>query len=234
MKEIDVIILTNTASDEYFNLLKITIESIKAQTDVKSNIILVETNKLVRNKEVYGLDIDNLVIPDETFHFNRFLNHGLKYSKSDYVCFSNNDVYYFPYSLFHLIEAMQEYDSVSPFGLGYSNGLDEKKIISGYELNRLFFGWSFCFTRKTINKCFNGSFDERFAFYRSDLDIVETLKLNNFKHGAVGNAKAAHLNLKGEPGTGRNSYVLLGENSYFYTEHPEQNRIFHEKWNKKV
>jgi glycosyltransferase involved in cell wall biosynthesis len=238
MEKIDVIILSNTADETYHNLLSITVNSIEAQTDVESNIILVETNTAYKTKEQYNLPIDVLVVPNERFNFNRFLNHGLKYSTADYICFSNNDVRYFPNSLYNIIEALQTYDSVSPYGIEYACwlykelNLDANETLEHCIVNSSFLGWCYCFTRRTMNECFNGQFDEEFEFYRQDADVVQTLYKNKFRHAVVGSAKAEHLNLKGNPGRGSNSYKLLGseEDIYYYTEHPRNWDKFFNKW----
>jgi glycosyltransferase involved in cell wall biosynthesis len=238
MKKIDIIILSNTADDKYHNLLSITVNSIKSQTNIETNIILVETNKEYKSKEQYNLPIDVLVVPpDERFHFNKFLNYGLEHSTADYICFSNNDVRYFENCFYEIVEALQTFDSVSPYGIGYAgwNDFDENITTENYRINGGFLGWCYCFTRKTMNECFDGKFDERFAFYRQDMDVLTTLREKRFKHGVVGPAKAEHLNIKGNRGGGSNSYKLLGsaEDIHFYTEHPEQWRLFREKWNNK-
>jgi glycosyltransferase involved in cell wall biosynthesis len=238
MKKIDVIILSNTADETYHNLLSITVNSIKAQTDVESNIILVETNTEYKTKEQYNLPIDVLVVPNEKFNFNRFLNRGLEPSTADYICFSNNDVRYFPNSLASLIDGLQVYDSVCPFGSGYADwlyeslNLDTTSNLENCLINASFLGWCYCFTRRTMNECFGGKFDEQFEFYRQDEDIINTLIENKFSHAVVGSAKAVHLNIKGEHGRGSNSYKLLGtdEEQYFYTEHPRNWDKIGNKW----
>lgn len=232
MKKIDVIILSNTADETYHNLLSITVNSIKEQADVESNIILVESNKIYKNKEEYNLPIDVLVVPDEPFHFNKFLNYGLQHSTADYICFSNNDVRYYPNSLYHLIEALQTYDSVSPFAQGYSNGLDQNAVTQCDQLNRCFFGFCYCFTRKTMNECFGGKFDENFAFWFQDNDVIYTLREKNAKHALVGPARADHLNNDGVTGRGTNSYKLFGAelNKYMWG----QQHLMYKKWNRGI
>ena len=228
MKKIDIIILSNTADQNYHNLLGITVNSIKEQTDIESNIILVETNKDYKTKEQYNLPIDVLVVPDEPFHFNRFLNHGLQHSSADYICCSNNDVRYFPHSFYHLIEALQTYDSVSPYAEGYSNGLSDSEITECDHLNKCFFGFCYCFTRKTMNECFSGKFDETFAFWLQDNDIIYTLRDKGAKHALVGPAKAEHLDTKGSKGKGANSYKLFGKDVNKYTWGQQQ--LMRKKW----
>jgi len=232
MKKIDIIILSNTADETYHNILSITVNSIKAQTDAESNIILVETNTEYKTKEQYNLPIDVLVVPNEKFNFNRFLNHGLKHSTAEYICFSNNDVRYFPNSLSNLINGLQTYDSVCPYGIRYTWGFEDEATVEHIEVNRSFLGWCYCFTRKTMNECFDGKFDEQFEFYRQDEDVIRTLIHNKFRHAVVGSAKAEHLNIKGNSGRGANSYKLLGaeEEQYFYTEHPRNLEKLRNKW----
>ena len=240
MNTIDVIILSNTADSDYHNLLSITINSIKSQSDVLTNVILVETNNEYKTKEQYNLPIDVLVIPNEPFHFNKFLNYGLSHSTAEYICFSNNDVRYHPNSLSELISALQTYDSVSPYapqgapiGLnhkGYSTGLDPTKVTEGDEINKYFFGFCFCFTRKTMKNCFlGGKFDERFAFWFQDDDIIYTLRKKKAKHALVGPARVDHLNFKGQLGIGGNSYKLFLKhklNTFLMGQKPKLNK----KW----
>ena len=199
-EKIDIIILSNTADEIYHNLLSTTVNSIKEQTNIQSNIILVETNTEYKTKEQYNLPIDVLVVPNEKFNFNRFLNHGLKYSTADYICFSNNDVRYYPDSLYYLIEGLQTYDSVCPFALSHaplercykSENLMFSSNLAYYKTTVSFLGWCYCFTRKTMNECFNGKFDERFMFWCQDHDVVQTLLKTNAKHAVIGLAKAQH------------------------------------------
>ena len=94
MKNIDVVILSNTANMEYYKMLKQCITSIKSNTDVNTNIILVETNKELKGKDL-KLPIDTIYIPEEEeFNYNKFLNYGLQFCKNDFICITNNDVIY--------------------------------------------------------------------------------------------------------------------------------------------
>ena len=94
MEAIDVIILSNTANLEYYSKLKKCINSLKSSTNIKTNIIVIETNKKLRGKNL-KLPIDTLYIPEDAeFNYNKFLNYGLTFCKHDYLCISNNDVYY--------------------------------------------------------------------------------------------------------------------------------------------
>jgi glycosyltransferase involved in cell wall biosynthesis len=231
--KIDIIVLSNTANEMYLELLGITINSIKEQTNVDSYVILVETNKDYKSKEQYGLPIDLLLIPNEKFNFNRFLNYGLKFCTADNICFSNNDVLYYENSLYNLIEGLKEYDSVSPFAYGYSEGMKEDSITECYQLDKCFFGFCHCITREAMKNCFNNKFDENFVFWYQDDDIIFTIEDKGFKHGLVGNAKVNHLQFSGAKdkilkGRGSNSYELFGEEQYHHLwgQHP----LFRTKW----
>jgi len=228
--KIDIIVLSNTANENYLRLLGMTINSIKAQKEVDSNLILVETNKEYTTKEQYNLPIDQLLVPNEKFHFNKFLNYGIELTTADKICFSNNDVKYHPKSLFHLAEALETHDSVSPYSPRYCEGLDETKTTICYEMNRCFFGFCHAITRKALFKCFNGKFDEQFVFWYQDDDIIYTLEDKGFKHGLVGPAVVEHVQFDGTPkhnirddGRGSNSYVLFGEETYehLWGQHPK-------------
>jgi len=92
--KVDIIILSNTINIQYYNMLKECITSIKANKNIIPYIIVIETNKKLKDKQdSLKLPIDVFFVPgDETFNYNKFQNYGLNFSKNKYICFSNNDV----------------------------------------------------------------------------------------------------------------------------------------------
>lgn len=114
MDAIDIIILSNTANIQYYNILKSCIESIKNSVDIITRIILIESNKKLKDKNL-KLPIDVFFVPDdEKFNYNKFLNHGLKFCIHNNICISNNDVVYNNNTLSGLVKSLETYDSVSP------------------------------------------------------------------------------------------------------------------------
>ena len=48
METVDVIILSNTANLEYYGKLKKCIETLKSSSNIETNIIVIETNKIIK------------------------------------------------------------------------------------------------------------------------------------------------------------------------------------------
>lgn len=192
MKKIDVIILSNTANVEFYNILKACVLSIKQSQGVDANIIVVETNKKLKGKDL-KLPIDVFYIPDDKiFNYNRYLNYGLTFCKGENICISNNDVIYDRNTLEVLINYLDKYDSVSPWDLNSSkNYYKEKGIYEGYSTGSHITGWCIVTKQSTIQKI-GGKFDEQFSFWCQDDDYSMLLKSNNLKHALIGDVSVLH------------------------------------------
>ena len=71
MKQLDVIILTNTANDEIYKMTSKAINSLKkSSSEDIFNIILVESNNNFTKK----YDVDVFLNPKEEFNYNSYLN----------------------------------------------------------------------------------------------------------------------------------------------------------------
>ena len=77
--------------------------------------------------------------------YNEALNRGAKKGNSDYIGFCNNDLIFLDDSIPYLIEALQQFDSVSPWcpkthkqwwhntePSGYQKGYTTGKIVAGW------------------------------------------------------------------------------------------------------
>jgi len=221
--KVDIIILSNTINMYYYNMLKDCILSIKNNKNITPVIIVIETNKKLKNKlESLKLPIDIFYIPDdETFNYNKFQNYGLSFSKNKYICFTNNDVIYQDNTLSTLVQYLSVYDSVSPWEQTYSpRYFNKKDIYEGYNTRQHLTGWCFCTTRETINKI-GGKFDESFSFWFADDDYAKHLQKNNLKHALIGHTTVVHLV--------EQSKDLLGDQLEEQTL--GQEKTFNNKWN---
>lgn len=192
MEAIDIIILSNTADIQYYNTLKKCIDSIKANTDIETRIILVESNKKLRGKDLL-LPIDIICIPDdEEFNYNKFLNYGLKCCTNSNICISNNDVIYNSDTLNGLVGYLKSYDSVSPWDINSTYRFHAQKgIYEGYSTRSHVTGWCIVTTRETINKI-GGEFDERFSFWFQDDDYAMLLQEKGLSHALIGDYEVFH------------------------------------------
>ena len=220
MKDIDIVILSNTANMEYYKMLKQCITSIKNNTDVNTNIILVETNKDLKGKDL-KLPIDTIYVPEEEFNYNKFLNYGLQFCNNDYVCISNNDVIYESNTLKGLVDSLDKYDSVSPWDNRDSWKFHkERKTYEGYKTTVHLTGWCIVTKKETLEKI-GGGFDERFEFWYQDDDYSKLLQQHKLTHALIGDVSVYHL--------GQQSHNLL-DNVDKKTE--GMSAVYLNKWNK--
>jgi GT2 family glycosyltransferase len=221
--KIDIIILSNTISMQYYNMLKECILSIKNNTNIIPYIIVIETNKKLKGKlDSLKLPIDVFFVPDdEVFNYNKFQNYGLSFSQNKFICFSNNDVIYQQDTLHTLIKYLGEYDSVSPWEQTYSpRYFPTRGVYEGYNTRQHLTGWCFCTTRDTIDKI-GGKFDESFSFWFADDDYAKLLEANNLRHALIGDTTVIHLV--------EQSKDLLGDKLEEQTI--GQEKVFKNKWN---
>jgi len=209
-----VIILSNTANAGYYKMLEECVNSIGSV-----DIIIVETNFKLKNKDIPLQSRAKFIFPEESFNYNRFLNIGISYVESDNFIISNNDVIYEPGSVEEINKRLSEYDSVSPvdlFNHYQINTLDP--CVEGYEIEKHINGFCIGMTKKTYETI--GKFDEKFKFWYQDNDYANLLKENNLKHALLRDAKIKHL--------GHRSHILLGEEQYNMTHGLET--TYKEKW----
>lgn len=223
MDAIDIIILSNTANIQYYNILKSCIESIKNSVGIITRIILIESNKKLKDKNL-KLPIDVFFVPDdEKFNYNKFLNYGLKFCIHNSICISNNDVVYNNNTLSGLVKSLETYDSVSPWDINSTFRFHPQKgTYEGYSTRSHVTGWCIVTTRDTINKI-GGEFDERFSFWFQDDDYAMLLKENNLKHALIGDYEVFH-------NIGQ-SHDLFNEEDRIKQTHGLA-KVFEEKWKK--
>lgn len=199
--KIDVIILANTTSLEKYGMTCRTINSLRWADSYDYDIILVESNKdYLEQGFVYEGIANEIVVPDEPFGYNRFLNHGLKVRerKSDWVIVANNDLIFTQYWMENLLEWQgenPEFKSLCPWEPTWHSGprkMDEfVDFHAGYRTSFEIAGWCIVMHDDVINEC--KLFDPDFEFWYQDNDYALTLQKFNIKHALVTNAKVYHM-----------------------------------------
>jgi choline kinase len=192
-----VLILSNTANVEYYQLLENCVNSIG-----NHDIVVVETNSKLKGKDIPLKSKCDFIFPEEEFNYNRFLNIGISHIKDDKFIISNNDVVYHGNSVYQLSTALNDYNSVSP--RDYNNKKHDLALINnnieGYEIGNHITGCCIGLTRKTYETI--GNFDESFKFWYQDNDYANLLKKYNLKHALITDALITHA--------GFQSHKLLG------------------------
>jgi hypothetical protein len=191
MESVDVIILSNTADIKYYNMLKRCVDSIKRSDNINTRIILIESNKRLKGKDL-KLPIDVIIVPDEKFNYNKFLNYGVRECIHNNICITNNDVYYYPNTISTLVSHLNVYDSVSPWDNNMTFRLHSSKgIYEGYKTRYHLTGYSFILKQSTLD-AIGGSFDERFSFWYADDDYAMCLMEKGLRHAMIGDAEVFH------------------------------------------
>jgi GT2 family glycosyltransferase len=231
--DVDVIILSNTTTNELFDILKQTVDSIHdSEPEHKFNVIVVESCKEVSSLFTHKLSEirAKFLIPQvPKFNYNLYLNIGLRECKNDLVLITNNDVIYYK-GWFTAIAKQFEIDpelmSVSPIDRKWHRHTESifsslKELHIGTRTSYEFTGWSFIIRRKLFNIL--GGFDERFAFYYQDNDWVEMYNSYNVKHGLCTSSHIHHLLSK--------SHGTIKAEDRNLCSMDFQHAIFKEKWN---
>lgn len=193
---IDVICLTNTKNEKYYNLTNNTIRTLRrSENDITFNINLIESNP--ENILIY--DDVNYIIPNEKFNYNKFLNIGFKHCKGDWILIINNDL---TFTEGWLTEVLKEYDnnpqikSFSPFDpiakeKHYPHLYKDGNVYIGYKVPVELMGWCILVRKEVIETI--GQFDEQFDFWYQDDDYGETLKSHNILHALVKSSVVYHF-----------------------------------------
>lgn len=213
--EVDVIMLTNTKDNSFYEMTKETIESlITSESEHNFNIILIESN----SDSNYEYNYPNLRLIKSNlteFNYNKSLNIGLEHSTNHWIIYSNNDIIYTKGWFSEIVNTKEfkenELVSFSPFN---PNAIKNNKIVEG---QTVYFGYAIYFelcgwciiTNKLVMEKIGGKFDERFPFWYQDNDYSVLLQKNRIPHFLVTTAIAYHK--EGQ------SHKLLGDKEYEMT-----------------
>ena len=222
--EVDVIILSYTKDDTYYDMTKKCIESILNSEDEHTfNIIVMESDK--SGKYVYDYEQVNTIIPNEDFNYNRFLNIGLEHCNNEWILISNNDTEYqskWFTEMYKEWEKDNEILSMSPFcpiwekHKGFTGG---EAVFPGYRVTYEITGWSILMNKKVVEVM--GKFDEDFVFSYQDDDYSMTLQKHNIKHALIRNSVVIHRVSR--------SHDLVDDKKKFDMTHGQANTFFN-KW----
>lgn len=194
--EIDIVILSYAKNEKLKQLTEQTIATCLASEDpekISFNITVIESNQAMKPDE---FENSTTIYPDVKFGFHRYLNIGIKNTKSPYISLCNNDLIFHPNWASAIIDAMNDDEQLSSAStfcpIMHENGAFKANtgVIEGYE--NLFSGWCFLIKRSLIDQI--GLFDEHFEFWYADADFLKTLRKNGLKNVLVTNSLVSHLN----------------------------------------
>jgi GT2 family glycosyltransferase len=190
VKKIDVVIISD-AKNQYCRILtEKAIESARLDSCI-GEVIVIEK----QDCDYEGAKVFRQV---GEFCYNRFLNEGAGYGKSEYIAFCNNDLLFEKNWASIIIDEMEMewVSSASPFSpiSNFSNRTFIEQNSGnhfGYEIRKHFCGWCFVWKRELWDKI---KHDERINFWTSDDATAHQLKENDEKHILVTNSIVHHVN----------------------------------------
>lgn len=224
MQKPDIIFLSNTKGIHHYGLTTRAINTLRASEDFKFNEIIVESNTNYLDLGFVYND-SKVIIPKEDFNYNRFLNIGLQYTKSDWVVFANNDVIFtrnWYTKLMEFVDKHPQYLSLSPYEPNWhiKKGMpNTPAYYAGYKTSYEITGWCLVINRQVINTC--NLFDEKFKFWYQDNDYAETIMHAKIPHALVTSSRVYHDISK--------SYDTITSEKLHEMTH-SQHQIFIEKW----
>jgi len=87
--KIDIIILSNCINDKIFRMNQECLTSLEeSESNFDFSVKLIESNKQFSKEYKTNLELE-IIIPQEDFNYNRFLNIGLDKCSSEFIAFCN-------------------------------------------------------------------------------------------------------------------------------------------------
>jgi len=154
------------------------------------NIIIVETG----GREIAYKGINETVIYNDVFNYNRALNKGLERSKADIVILANNDIFFHEgWSAIGRMMIENDFPSACALSKDPRQRIFERGdyIYPGYDIGTHIAGWCIFATRECVDKI--GRLDEKYDFWYSDNAYAEQLIDNGIRHGLFCNIRVDHI-----------------------------------------
>ena len=200
MKDIDVIILTKSDTERAVRNTKRTMLTMQdAEVDYKFHFHLVESG--LKFERQYDGIISNYITPNESFNYNRYLNHALPYLQHEWVIIANNDVGFergWFSEIMKIHEIRPDIHSFSPkdpvlFMKWYDWHFVQSPDIyfESYSVTEALMGWCLVIKKESLDKIV--PFDEIFDMYYQDNDYAMVLQKHGIKHALVRHSIACHL-----------------------------------------
>lgn len=199
MITVDVIMPALGSTEQFRKMTGQTLLTLEnSETDIYFNPVVVESYKSFF-KEGHKYDA-KIVIPQEAFNYNLYLQIGLKYaSGADWTVLCNNDLIFQKNWFSKILSVNKRFPEIKSFspwdeGTHPAKFINNNKILyvgkrSSYELA----GWCIAVKRELLNKIY---LDPRVSFWYSENVYADELKRLNEKHCLVRESEVYHLKSK--------------------------------------
>lgn len=195
--EIDAIVLSKSSDMAHYGLTCRTINSLKSSSEWDGGVIIVESEQELDFKQNgFTYPNCNIIFPEEEFNYNRFLNIGIRESKSEWIMICNNDLFFTKdwfINIKNTVKNNPQILSFSPKSPSWvcHTSFNDVDLILGYDVSYQVCGWCILLHRSIIYKC--NLFDEQFKFWYQDNDYAMSLKSMGVLHGLDCSSKVYHM-----------------------------------------
>ena len=156
-----------------------------ARSEGQVYVILVETGQPYRYSGV-----DKFIEYNGQFNYNRALNIGLKYAKSDIHILANNDLV-FQQGWSKIGDYMKANGYHSASAVTQKLKLPKGMVYEGYQVGKVLLGWCIFIDDYVLNKI--GKLDESVSFWYSDNLYGAQLKAAGIPHGMFTDCVVDHI-----------------------------------------
>lgn len=234
--EIDIIILSYAHNEELKSITQNGIDSLVSSQDpgqIKFNIVVIESQKSLKP---YQYPNSKTIYPWQSFGYHKYMNIGIRRTKSRYICICNNDLLFYPNWATEILKAFQKDDtlySACPActihhpeqGIQLDSG-----IYYGTEVRKELVGWCIFFRREMLK--ITGKLDPGFKFWYADNDYGKTLEKYKLKHALITSSHVEHLESRTLKTKGEMEQKKLTAGEKFYYEYKWEGRGFFSYLNK--
>lgn len=191
MKQMDILFISNAKTEALYQITKSAIDSLlKSETEIKFNIIVIEQTE--REYE-YATTLQ----VSGKFNYNKFLNLGIGYCKSEYIALCNNDLVFQSGWANAIIKAMKEHSllSASPMcPVSHKTQRNLQPLNYGYEIYYRLCGWCIVVNKQIFKSI--GKLDESFPFWYADNCYGNQIRKAGIEHAMIRDSKVIHLGSK--------------------------------------
>lgn len=199
---IDIVMLSLTNSDKLYEMTCNAIKSLReSETNIKFNVILVESNK---NRDITKYPYtcaDRVVVPRDEFNYNKFCKIGISHGNNEWVALCNNDLIFHKGWMSEIVKVdddmkgyIQSYSPWNPYN-GWHDQLirpdiNNYKAYEGYRTSYEVAGWCLVTKRQLLTTI---KLDDRVNFWFSDNVYIDEMQKIGVRHALVRNSKVSHI-----------------------------------------
>lgn len=162
--------------------------------EIQFRLIVIESEKSLCP---FQYESSNTIYPDEEFGYHKYMNIGISYTSSPYICLCNNDLLFHKGWATEILQPFLNFDDVisaSPVCSIHhpKNGIElNSGLRLGYGIRKEISGWCLFFRRDLLK--ITGMLDPNYIFWCADNDYTNNLWIFKLNHVLVTSSIVDHL-----------------------------------------